>query len=61
MTSNPTPIPVHSNPAKYFGLDVHEALTLSTRLYGILFTGIPLGALIALYVLIIPVKQKALS
>ena len=48
-------------PGQYFGLDVHEALTLSTRLYGILFTGIPLGVLIALYALIMPVKQKALS
>ena len=47
-------------PGKYFGLDVHEALTLGTRLYGILSTGLPLGGLIALYTLILPVKKKAL-
>jgi hypothetical protein len=45
-------------PGKYFGLEVHEALTLGTRLYGILSTSIPLGGLIALYVLILPVKKK---
>jgi hypothetical protein len=46
-------------PGKYFGLDVHEALTTGTRLYGILFTGLPLGTLIALYALIMPSKKKA--
>jgi len=46
-------------PGKYFGLDVHEALTLGTRLYGILYSGIPLGGLIALYSLVMPVKKKA--
>lgn len=45
-------------PGKFFGLDVHEALTLSTRIYGILFSGIPLGGLIALYALIMPAKKK---
>ena len=45
-------------PGKYFGLDVHEALTLGTRLYGILYSGLPLGLLIALYALIMPVKKK---
>ncbi len=45
-------------PGKYFGLDVHEPLTLSTRLYGILFSSIPSGALIALYSLIMPVNKK---
>jgi hypothetical protein len=45
-------------PGKYFGLDVHEALTLGTRLYGILYSGIPLGGLLALYSLIIPVKKN---
>jgi hypothetical protein len=47
-------------PGKYFGLDVREALTLGTRLYGILSSGLPLGGLIALYALIMPVKKKAL-
>ncbi len=45
-------------PGKYFGLEVHEALTLGTRLYGIFSTGLPLGGLIALYALILPVKKK---
>lgn len=45
-------------PGKYFGLDVHEALTFGTRVYGILYSGIPLGGLIALYSLVMPVKKK---
>ena len=48
-------------PGKYFGLDVHEPLTISTRLDGILFASVPSGALIALYSLIMPVKKRALS
>jgi hypothetical protein len=36
--------------SKYFGLDVKEPLTLSTRALGILAAGLPLGTLIALYV-----------
>jgi hypothetical protein len=47
-------------PGQYFGLDVHEALTIGTRLYGILFTGLPLGGMFALYALIMPVKKKVL-
>ncbi|HEX2989595.1 MAG TPA: hypothetical protein VHO49_02895, partial [Anaerolineales bacterium] len=45
-------------PGNYFGLDVNEPLTLGTRLYGILYAGIPLGVLIALYVLVMPAKKK---
>ncbi len=45
-------------PGEYFGLDVHEALTTGTRIYGILFSGIPLGMLIALYTLVMPAKKK---
>lgn len=45
-------------PGKYFGLDVHEALTLGTRIYGIFYSGIPLGILIALYAVIAPSKKK---
>ena len=45
-------------PEKYFGLDVRESLTLGTRLYGILYSGLPLGALIALYTIIMPAKRK---
>jgi hypothetical protein len=47
-------------PGQYFGLDVHEALTTWTRVYGILFSGVPLGMLIALYTLVIPAKKKIL-
>jgi len=47
-------------PGQYFGIDVHEALTLGTRLYGILYTGLPLGIVIASYSLIMPVKKKKL-
>lgn len=45
-------------PGNYFGLDVNEPLTLGTRLYGILYAGIPLGVLIALYALVMPTKKK---
>jgi hypothetical protein len=45
-------------PGQYFGLDVHEALTIGTRIYGILFSGIPLGVLIALYTLVMPAKKE---
>jgi len=40
-------------PGNYFGLDVQEPLTLSTRIYGILFSGLPMGFLIAVYSVII--------
>jgi len=45
-------------PGKYFGLDVREALTISTRLFGILYSGLPMAVLIALYSLAMPVKKK---
>ena len=45
-------------PGKVFGLDVNEPVTLSTRVYGILDVGIPLGILIALYTAVIPVKKN---
>jgi hypothetical protein len=45
-------------PGNYFGLDVREPLTAGTRLYGILYSGIPLGGLIALYSLVMPSKKK---
>lgn len=38
----------------YIGLDVYEPLTWGTRVYGILFAGIPMGILIALYASILP-------
>jgi hypothetical protein len=43
---------------KYLGLDVHEALTPSTRLSGIFFAGLPLGVLIALYSVVMPARKK---
>lgn len=45
-------------PSKYFGLDVKEPLTASTRAFGIIYAGLPMGILIALYSLILPVKNK---
>ena len=44
--------------SKYIGLDVREPVTFGTRLYGILFAGIPLGILLALYSLIMPARKK---
>lgn len=40
-------------PSNYFGLDVREPVTWETRIYGILFAGVPLGSLLALYSFII--------
>ncbi|HLA06036.1 MAG TPA: hypothetical protein VJ022_01225 [Anaerolineales bacterium] len=44
-------------PGNYFGLDVREPLTFATRVYGILYAGIPLGILIAVYSFVIPAKK----
>jgi hypothetical protein len=43
-------------PGNYFGLDVRDALTPGTRIYGILYAGLPMGVLMALYSFIMPVK-----
>lgn len=45
-------------PNKYLGLDVQQSLTTGTRIYGIVNVGLPLGILIALYSLVLPVKKK---
>ncbi|HUG34195.1 MAG TPA: hypothetical protein VMJ90_05460 [Anaerolineales bacterium] len=45
-------------PDNVLGLEVYEPLTLSTRILGILSTGLPLSVLIALYSLVMPVKKK---
>jgi hypothetical protein len=45
-------------PGNYFGLDVHEPLTTATRIYGILYSGLPLGVLIAIYSILMPSKEK---
>jgi hypothetical protein len=41
----------------YFGLEVRQSLTLGTRIYGVLYAGIPLGILIAVYSFVIPAKK----
>jgi hypothetical protein len=47
-------------PSQYLGLDVREPVTFSTRLYGILISGIPLGMLFGLYSLVVwPLKPAA--
>jgi hypothetical protein len=47
-------------PRKYLGLDVNAPITLSTRIIGILSAGVPLGFLLALYIVfaVLP-AQKA--
>jgi len=45
-------------PGKYFGLDVREPLTTSTRLTGIVFAGLPMSILILLYSLAMPAKKN---
>lgn len=45
-------------PGKYLGLDVHEALTIGTRVFGILEVGLPLGILFALYSMVMPGKKN---
>lgn len=46
-------------PGKVFGMDVLQPVTLGTRLTGMLFAGLPLGALFAIYsVLLAPDKKK---
>jgi hypothetical protein len=45
-------------PTQYLGLDVQDALTLGTRLEGILIAGVPMGVLMGLYSLIVwPIKR----
>lgn len=45
-------------PTKVFGLDVRQPVTLSTRLTGILFAGFPLGALFAVYSVLLGIDKK---
>ena len=45
-------------PGNYFGLDVRQPLTLSTRINGTLRAGLPMGIMIALYSLVMPSKKK---
>jgi hypothetical protein len=47
------------NPSSFFGLEVQEPVTLWTRISGMLFSGVPFGAILALYSLIIwPIKKE---
>jgi hypothetical protein len=49
-------------PGKVLGMDVRQPVTLGTRLTGILFAGFPLGALFAVYsILISPGKKEQAS
>ena len=45
-------------PGKYFGLDVREPLTPSTRIYGIVYVALPMAILFALYSLVVSPKKK---
>jgi hypothetical protein len=45
-------------PGNYFGLDVREPLTPSTRIYGIVYVALPMTILIALYSFVMPPKKK---
>ena len=45
-------------PTKYLGLDVRQSLTWGTRLFGIIFAGLPLSLLILSYSFIIPMQKK---
>lgn len=48
--------------SKYFGLNVTEPLTMSTRLTAILLGGLPMGMLLAVYSLVMwPARKKAVS
>lgn len=49
-------------PSNYFGLDVREPVTWETRIYGILFAGVPLGLLLSLYSFILwPLRSPSLA
>ena len=49
-------------PTKYFGLDIREPVTFSTRLEGILISGLPLGILFMIYSLLVwPLKPKIIE
>ena len=46
-------------PGNSFGLDVRQALTWGTRIYGVSYAGVPLGILFVLYSFVVPAKKKA--
>jgi hypothetical protein len=45
-------------PRNYFGLDVRQSLTWSTRIFGMLYAGLPIGILIILYSFGLSAKKK---
>jgi hypothetical protein len=45
-------------PGKVLGIDVRQPVTLGTRVTGILFAGLPLGALFAVYSILITSDKK---
>jgi hypothetical protein len=45
-------------PSSYFGIEVRQALTIGTRIYGILYAGVPIGILILLYSFVVPPKKN---
>lgn len=45
-------------PGQYFGLDVREPLTPSTRIYGIIYVALPMAILFALYSFVLTPKKK---
>jgi hypothetical protein len=45
-------------PGQYFGLDVREPLTPSTRIYGIIYVALPMAILFTLYSLVLTPKKK---
>lgn len=45
-------------PGNYFGLDVREPLTAGTRFFGILYSGLPMAILIALYSFVITPQKR---
>jgi hypothetical protein len=47
-------------PSQVFGLDVQEPVTSATRLYGILFAGLPLGMMLGIYSFLVwPITPKS--
>lgn len=49
-------------PTQYFGLDVREPVTLDTRIYGLIISGLPLGFIFFLYsILVWPIKSKVIE
>ncbi len=46
-------------PSKYLGVDVNPPVTFGTRLTGIFFAGVPMGAIFAVYSVLLAPRKKA--